>query len=175
MGPDRGRCQLICLGLRLSRKAGQRRTTGRKARLLAEVRGLQHGPWAVAPGAGRTRLPRTQCALRSSVHVLKPTLHFVGGCWAARRRVGASELLEAVNGIRRVRHTWKVLYNRGRGLMLSCIHLGPRPSSAASLPQFPIYRSLVGLPRGVNEVTYAPNAQKWPQHTVGVQDMSLDT
>lgn len=59
--------------------------------------------------------------------------------------------------------------------MLSSIHPGPRTSSVASVPQFPVYRNLMGLPRGVNEETYAPNAQKWPQHTVGVQDMSLDT
>ena len=44
------RCRLICLGLWLSRKAGQSKTTGRKAWLLAEVCGRQDGPWADAWG-----------------------------------------------------------------------------------------------------------------------------
>lgn len=62
---------LICLGLWLSRKACQSKTTGRKAWLLAEVCGRQDGPWAAAGGLeepgclhgcqGGCRWPRIQC------------------------------------------------------------------------------------------------------------------
>lgn len=52
---DTGRCWLICLGLWLSRKVGQGRTTGRKAWLPVEVCGLWEGlqrwqmlgPWKI--------------------------------------------------------------------------------------------------------------------------------
>lgn len=47
---------LICLGLWLSRKACQSKTTGRKAWLLADVCGRQYGPLSSCRGPGRTGL-----------------------------------------------------------------------------------------------------------------------
>lgn len=49
------RCWLICLGLWLSRKADQGKTTSRKAWQPAEVCGLPAGPWLMA-GTWKNRI-----------------------------------------------------------------------------------------------------------------------